>query len=105
MNANYEWDLFDYGVFKENPVNPCSVWDKDNKRSLINHAVVIVGYSSATTTKGCDGWWIIKNSYGSLWGQSGYFNLCIPSNIDPDVKQTGTCNVHSFVMIADIGNK
>ena len=33
--------------------------------SLINHAVVVVGYDS-------DGNWIVKNSWGTGWGENGY---------------------------------
>ncbi|EFA76288.1 hypothetical protein PPL_10051 [Heterostelium album PN500] len=34
-----------------------------------NHAVLIVGYNSAQN------YWIIKNTWGSGWGESGYFRL------------------------------
>ena len=40
-----------------------------NTTSLINHAVVLVGWDD---TNGC---WIMKNSWGTGWGESGYMRI------------------------------
>jgi C1A family cysteine protease len=37
----------------------------------INHAVVIVGYGVEDETK----YWIVRNSWGKLWGEDGYFRI------------------------------
>jgi len=37
--------------------------------SVVNHAVVIAGYSDA------GGYWIVKNSWGATWNGDGYFNV------------------------------
>lgn len=67
---------------------------------LVNHVMTLVGYSTNQDTWGCSGHWILKNSWGPEWGESGYMRLCI--SIDPfDV--IGTCNVLSFPHLPDVG--
>lgn len=46
------WESYSSGVYQ------CQ------KNSKINHAVLLVGYT--------DSYWIIKNSWGVDWGQSGF---------------------------------
>ncbi|MBO6244244.1 MAG: hypothetical protein J6O41_06770 [Clostridia bacterium] len=71
------------GIIKTNPEKCSSAGQQD-------HAVVIVGYG---VDKDGSIYWIVKNSYGEDWGESGYFrvlageNLCLIENlaIFPDI--------------------
>jgi C1A family cysteine protease len=45
--------------------------------SEIDHAVVLVGYGVSGTYK----YWLVRNSWGSSWGESGYIRVVVnPSN-------------------------
>ncbi|KAE9420598.1 hypothetical protein Angca_010215, partial [Angiostrongylus cantonensis] len=42
------------------------------KRSLGGHALIFVGYGTDSSGRK---YWLVKNSWGSRWGQNGYFKL------------------------------
>jgi len=54
--------------------------------SGINHAVLLVGYGYDSAT-GLN-YWIIKNSWGKSWGESGYFRIR---------RGNGTCGVNCYI--------
>jgi cathepsin L len=56
------WSLYKSGVFN------CTAADLD-----IDHAVQLVGYGTDSTS-GLD-YWIVRNSWGASWGESGYIRL------------------------------
>lgn len=57
--ANTEFQAYKSGVFSSCPTSFNDSYDR------INHAVIVVGYT-------LEGDYIIKNSWGTDWGESGY---------------------------------
>uniref|UniRef100_A0A915DQQ3 Uncharacterized protein n=1 Tax=Ditylenchus dipsaci TaxID=166011 RepID=A0A915DQQ3_9BILA len=55
-----EFQFYKSGVF-----NPSSC------PTTVNHAMLIVGYGTSNNTP----YWLIKNQYGSSWGESGYIRV------------------------------
>ncbi|TDH64798.1 uncharacterized protein CCR75_002132 [Bremia lactucae] len=52
--------------------------DMASKNDL-NHALLLVGYGTDSTV---GDYWILKNSYGSSWGESGFIKLVADSKIN-----------------------
>jgi len=44
-----------------------------------NHAVLIVGWDDSLSHPGGSGGWIVKNSWGTTWGEGGYFTIAYGS--------------------------
>jgi|GEM_PF-2222363 len=70
----------DYGGYWDGDIYRCS---NDNGA---NHAVVVLGYDDAA------GYWIVKNSWGTDWGENGYFKVGY-----------GECRIEDNVHYADKG--
>uniref|UniRef100_A0A7S3UE94 Granulins domain-containing protein n=1 Tax=Picocystis salinarum TaxID=88271 RepID=A0A7S3UE94_9CHLO len=55
------------------------VFDNEDCGTALDHGVLIVGYGttspSESANKGSAEYWIVKNSWGSLWGEEGYVRL------------------------------
>lgn len=57
----------------------------------LNHAVLLVGWGvRESRIFGTKPYWIVKNSWGSKWGENGYFRI---------LRGKGKCGIHSEVEI------
>ena len=59
--------------------------------SGINHAVTLVGYGTDSSTS--KAYWLVKNSWGKSWGESGYFRI---------KRGSGTCGVNCYITTATV---
>ncbi|MFA4840028.1 MAG: C1 family peptidase, partial [Candidatus Neomarinimicrobiota bacterium] len=75
--------LIDYGALYTNMRWESSAYNRNDftycysgsADSSTNHAVLIVGWDDTKVTTGGNGAWIIRNSWGPIFGENGYFYL------------------------------
>jgi hypothetical protein len=92
LNTPYCFRSYKGGVLREEDC-PCS--SASFHDAVVEQSAVVVGYSTNIYTLGCKGYWIVKNSWGTAWGEQGYVRLCIPAN--EKKIPLGTCNILSHV--------
>jgi len=84
--ATREFQLYQGGVF-----------EPDECDGRVDHGVLAVGYGTSDDNKG---YWLIKNSWGTSWGDDGYIKMSIANNNDPGVGQCGINQVASRPQVA-----
>jgi cathepsin L len=72
IDASSAFSRYQSGIFS----GPCS-------SSSINHAVTAIGYDSQS--------WIVRNSWGTSWGNKGYIQMARGKNI---------CNINNYLTVA-----
>lgn len=76
------WQFYYFGVFNF----PCG--------TELNHGILIVGYGEETDYLGAKiKYWIVKNSWGTMWGRSGYLYI---------VRGVGACGINLYPSTAII---
>jgi phi LC3 family holin len=66
-----------YGSFESSIVAKTGkmIMPKRNEQNLGGHAVLVVGFKDSTCCIGSKGYLICRNSWGSDWGDAGYFYM------------------------------
>jgi C1A family cysteine protease len=60
--------------------------------NTINHAMLAVGYVLEIQPGGQPGYWIVKNSWGPYWGESGYVRVVMSG-----LYTTGACGMYQYL--------
>ncbi|XP_034460815.1 dipeptidyl peptidase 1 [Hippoglossus hippoglossus] len=68
----------DFMNYKEGIYHHTGLSDRFNPFELTNHAVLLVGFGRCHKTG--QKFWIVKNSWGTGWGEDGYFRIRRGSN-------------------------
>ncbi|XP_008183656.2 uncharacterized peptidase C1-like protein F26E4.3 [Acyrthosiphon pisum] len=89
MKVSKEFFMYESGVYR------CSNLALGSKTGY--HTVRIVGWGEEQQNGRTVKYWIVSNSWGLWWGESGYFRI---------LKGTNECQIEDFVVaaMADIGN-
>lgn len=108
--ATVKQAVIDYGALYTNMYYDAAYYNSSantyyyNGTNSTDHAVLIVGWDDNKVTDGGTGAWIIKNSWGTTWGENGYFfisyndtkvlttNACFPSRYNYNAYE----NVYSY---------
>jgi len=70
ISGGYEMMHYESGIFIETGEGTGKV---KNDFEKVDHAVMVVGWGHDTKKK--TKYWVIKNSFGSGWGENGYFKI------------------------------
>jgi len=72
----------------------------------VNEFMTIVGFGATKSNDKeytlCSGYWIVRPSFGSNFGENGNMRLCIPRNRE-DTDTLGTCNIQTYPSLPDVG--
>ncbi|KAF8793380.1 Dipeptidyl peptidase 1 like protein [Argiope bruennichi] len=79
-----DFQLYSGGIYHHTGIG-----DKFNPFHLVNHGVLITGYGIDNKTG--EKFWIVKNSWGTAWGENGYFRIR---------RGTNECNIESMAVSA-----
>jgi len=60
------------------------IYSECHDRIMANHIVSIVGFGSDVVNGAETPYWIVRNSWGAPWGESGLFRIVINNSTGPD---------------------
>ena len=95
MRISPRLNSYDRGIATEEFLR-CS-----SKENEVNHGVLLVGYGTVSSEEikggSCKEYWVIRNSWGERWGESGFFKLCA-DGVGSSSTPFGACLVNKFAV-------
>lgn len=65
----------------------------------VNHGVAVIGYGKVIKGEKAVGWcseyWIVRNTWGTNWGDNGFFKLCMDETGSSQIPY-GICQLNRF---------
>ncbi|XP_052256555.1 uncharacterized peptidase C1-like protein F26E4.3 [Dreissena polymorpha] len=82
-------DFFMYrsGVYKYSRTGSVSAFQEDDR--MLYHSVRIIGWGEEVISQRLVRYWLCANSWGTAWGEGGYFRI---------VRGSNECEIESFVL-------
>jgi len=84
FNAGYEFMTYKNGILMSQDVKNCggsgvindnSQIDDNIEYQVLTHSTLVVGWGETNFNGEMVKFWIVRNSYGGSWGESGYFKV------------------------------
>jgi len=88
INALGPFQFYKSGILGATANRNCSCDDIN----CLDHAVLVVGYGIGNGAENKTEYWTVKNSWGAIWGESGYIRMARNVN-DGYGQNTGLCGI------------
>jgi Papain family cysteine protease len=72
----------------------------------VNHSVTVVGYGKVEygnkVRAWCSEYWLVRNSWGTNWGEQGFFRVCM-DGVGDKKTPLGTCLINKYAAYPTMG--
>lgn len=98
--------ILDYGALYTNMYNDATYYNSGDYTyyyggtASTDHAILLSGWDDTKVTAGGTGAWIIKNSWGTSWGENGFFYISYN-----DTKVLSTVAAYPGISLIETGDK